>query len=465
MSNFQVSDALVIAAQEGDAFAKEEIANAAAGMIEAMAWEFGANADERRILAGAAGESLFTHIDSYVVGSRASLKTFVYKSLRQDVRNEAVSLRAAGIMDGDTYAEYRRVFAKVREEAEQSGAALSEGELTVLTEGALMTLPGRHAWTKGRVVAVREAMSQAPASLNQEDEEGNTFGRHLMDDNAQAAFDEVTETEEQERAAIVRSAKEVMVTELLGHLSERQRTIVEMSFGIGGGDMGVAVGGLLEKGGDQTRMANQRQAGTGTDALIAEILGMDDVASVKKRRGEAVAKLRKLVVKLGMEYPGRKTVRHTPAEAAIIETAQSGGYVRALFLTGNGSQDVLLQAFNDEGDLAEIYVKVTQAIELGILEGEAPTYETPAAPESYSFRRLYGNAPAPAGNVYDETLHPILSAYQPRGTALAEDGEVTVTEGAPLLPSAGVDYSAPLWEVPALDRLTFAGRRDYAAKH
>lgn len=466
-----ISDSAISAAQAGDESAMAAILSDLRPYLVSLAREF-AQTDAALLeeLEAEASLSALTHIAGYRVGARASLVTYLRDRVRQDVRNAHFAFRSGGTMDGDTYAEYNRVAGRVhgeiRDERTYGSEEVRDGEAHARMKDALMNLGGAHAWTEERFLAAHGVAHMGPQSMEEECDDGSEFGATLVDPYAMGDPDLLVETEAQELERARRSAKKALVEELLSKLTDRQRAVIEMSFGIGMAP-GEHVSDALEdamSGTNQgskstsTRAKRQEQTGILTDATIATVLGIARGA-VRPRRKEALDKMRALVV--GVAYPSvsfattPKGVRLLAAVAANDE----GVYVRSF--PGKGRTDVQVKYMNDEGEMVVVYGSQARMAELGVLEGDRQVREIPSGPaEGYTFGRLYGRVHAETvTNVYVAN-HTIVDAVsQPRGTAKAEEGAVTVLRADPVLPAVGADYAAPLWEVPALERTDFLGRR------
>ncbi|MGP3940485.1 RNA polymerase sigma factor [Streptomyces sp. 6N106] len=428
--------ALIAAAQEGDEAALGQVYEALRPRLRGLAVRYAATPDEREELEQEAAESLLKNLPTYKVGSRASLFTFLYKRVETDVRNASLARRAAGALDGDSYAEFWRVSGKVREgiehERNQGGDPVGDGEVYSRIKGGLMSLPGKHAWSEGRVVSAHELLSRQPLALDGEaDRDGEETSLPDGEVHGGATGGRETETLGRKRA---------LVQELMTHLSDRQRQLVEMMFGLGG----------------------SRPA---TPAEIAEELRIP-VKSVSRRWAEIKKKMASLVAE--REYPATPATATTDKGRRLLEAVaenDEGVYVRVL--PGRGKKDVQVKYLNDEGDMAVVYGSLDRLVALGVLEGDRVERTIPASPEAgYAFHRLYGWGTAP-------TEHPVSDQDRTdmTGCTVADifpEGqtfELGERQGEPVLPTDGFDYGIPLWSYAPADRAHVMGRRDYLRKH
>lgn len=451
---------LIQAAQSGDSESKNRIYLEVRPLLRSIANGFAGSSQELEELEQEAALSMLKHLGGYKVGSRASLTTYLHDRVRQDVRNAHFATRANGSLDGDSYAEYTRVagrvHAEIREERNEGGDVVRDGEVHERMKAALKNLPGKHAWSEDRFLATHDVIHLGTQSMEDSDDNGEEFGGSLVDPYGHGDPESGILTDDQVRAQGVRQSKVALVEEMLETLTDRQAAVVALSYGIGQ-TPGQYVHGITEGRAAGSESTPEERFGFSmnktTDDDLAELLGISR-ASVRARRKEALDKLRKLFG--DRDYPTRTAGRLTPAEESVKVAVDTGDYVRAKFFKGtDDTTDVLLQAFNSEGDIAEVYLPVYRAVELGLVEGETVELSVPEAPESYDFMRLFGHAQVPAeSNVYDAG-HAIVSGIDHGPGSFA----VTTTKGAPVGPVAGVDYVAPLWEVPAVSRLHYLGRR------
>lgn len=460
-----LSNDVISAAQDGKEWAQEAVYASVRPMLRSIAGEFaGTNVQEREELEAEAALHLFAHLAGYKVGSRAKLTTYLLPRIRQDVRSAHFGSRYSGAIDGEAASRYARAAGEVHQEARQErnegGGVVPDGEIHDRIKGRLMNLDHGLAWREEKFLAVHDLAFAGPQSLNVETgEDGEELGVFLAEEMGLG-----TVTEERNREAGRR--KKAMVRELLdgGHLSDDQRTILMWSFGMGMD--GEYVSGLLETSG--RRMKGQHLSSDArTDLELAELLGKDvsspkaektACASVRQSRKRALAKLAKVAA--DWEYPGRDLTAPTQKGAALLDAVRrndEGVYVREL--PGKGRPLVRVRYLNDEGDMVEILASRSRLVTLGVLEGER--VERQEIEANHGYHKVYGYGACPVGiPVFDNGATDMTGV--PMGVGVLE---LVERQGEKALPVAGRDYSAPLWDVRPEAALEHLRSRAYLAKH
>lgn len=464
-----LSAATIASAQSGDSAAQTEVFANARPMLRAIASEFASNPRELEELEAEASLSLLEHLAGYKVGARASLTTYLNPRVRQDVRNAHFATRSGGTMDGDTYAEYTRVagrvHADIRAERNQGGEEVRDGEVHARMREALTNLPGGHAWSEERFLAAHDLVHMGAQSMEAEDEDGAEFGTSLADPHGHGDPTSVIPDDYKSRAKAVSRAKRQLVAELMEQLDNRQAAVIAASFGLGTA-RGHYVHGVLEGSAASIDPITVERMGLTatcvTDQDLADALETTR-ANVRQIRKRALARLATHVQLTGATYPTIGETVTVEEQAVLFAVAENdeGTYVRVH--TEPKGTDAEFHVINGEADRLVIAMSLGRAVELGVLEGETQEREIPKAPEAYTYMRLFGDGQVPADRTNDihDSGHAIVHGVDQGPRSFA----VTTRTGIPVMPESGVDYTAPVWEFPALSALHVLGRRSYTASH
>ena len=453
-----VSSEVISAAQGGDQGALTEVFESLRGLLRSIASEYASNPGQQEELEAVAALSVMNHLEGYRVRGRARLSTYLHPRVRQDVRNAHFADRAGGTMPGIAVHDFLRASAKAGERARALGAErgreVHDGELHQMIRTELENMPNRH-WGMedgtDRISAAHTMMSGAGyAALNADKLEDD-----IVDPTADL-FDRYPDRASRARA--VGRIKRDMVDEMLSRLTDRQRAVVVLSFGIGlAPDQHVS--GLLEKsipGVGHPDMALGLTSATLTDADLGEALGIP-TRSVKARRKEALDKLRKLFANRLYPTMGRPLTDDEQAVVRAVRDNDEGTYVRIDI--ESGKPVVTFVVINEEGDRLITWMSLVQAQALGVMCDEAgpvvrviPTeLATPAAPTAHS--ALYGRA---ASLVLSNVAEPHRTDMN--GVPMGRGGsEVTVRWVD--RETNDRDTQLPLWAISPGERTKFLAAR------
>ncbi|MEV8056550.1 hypothetical protein AB0P37_08485 [Streptomyces antimycoticus] len=479
MANSVLPHALITAAQEGDETAKASVYAELRPFLARVASEFADTPDAREELGQVAALSLFTHLGGYVVGSKAALKTYLLPRVRQDVRNAHFESRFLGTIDGEAASRYSRAYGEAHgaaREARNRGEYVSDAEIHEDVKTRLQNIGHGLDWDDDRVRAADDLFNGGgvhylSSSTDHGSDDSYAYDglESLPDPSMDAAFLLSEGVVGKEREHAVRAMKREMATELMSHLTENHRHTIAVSFGVDQAP-GQFIAGLLDVRGMTVREGQpEERMGFGqtqvTDQTIALDLGVQR-ATVRQWRKRALTAMQKWSAE--WLYPSSHT-SIVADEKEIVDAVRAND--EGTYVTIERGRRGLVAEFsilNEEGDRALRWMRVSRAVELGVLAPEAAQEVRPvvslfrapvAAGDTYG--RLYGWAQGlDLANVAD------LGATDMTGAVVDQvDRELTVRQVEPIVLDPGTDYSAPSWTVAPLERSAFLTRRAYVRRH